>query len=155
MTLYDKALARAEEKGVIFINDHNSNDMPAVGMRLNDDMAVFINERAFKNDKERRCAVVHEVKHCEMDSFYNESTPKWIVTSIKRRVTKATAIELVSFDKVVRAYKEGIFDEHEQAEEWDIPVQYVKIVHDAYEELYPDKVNELKLYVAENFNHYA
>ena len=34
-------------------------------------------------------------------------------------------------------------------------LKYFEIVHKAYEEFYPDKVNELRLYVAENFNHYA
>ena len=154
MTPYDKTLARAEEKGILFYS-HKSKETPAMGAKLGKTLAVSIDETAFESDRERRAAIVHEVKHCEMDSFYNESTPEWIATRIERRVTKATAMELVSFDKITKTYKQGIFCEYEQAEEWDIPFQYVKIVHDAYEEFYPDKVNELKLYVAENFNHYA
>ena len=121
-----------------------------MGAKLGKIIAVSIDESAFDNDRERRSAVMHEVKHGELDCFYDENTPEWIVTSIERRVTKATAIELVSFDKVVRTYKQGIFDEHEQAEEWDIPINYVRVVHEAYEELYPDKVDELKRYIAEH-----
>ena len=154
MTPYDKTLARAEEKGILFYN-HKSKETPAMGAKLGKKLAVSIDESAFESDRERRAAVVHEVNHCETGSLYNEHTPEWVTARIERRVTKATAMELVSFDKIFDTYKQGIISEYEQAEEWDIPLHFVKVVHEAYEEVYPDKVNELKLYVAENFNHYA
>ena len=135
MTPYDKTLARAEEKGILFFS-HKSKETPAVGAKLGKTLAVSIDETAFESDRERRAAVVHEVNHCETGSLYNEHTPEWVADRIERRVTKATARDLVAFDKIVKAYRQGIFCEYEQAEEWDIPVQYVKIVHDAYEELW-------------------
>ena len=154
MTPYDKSLARAEERGIKFYY-HKSKETPAVGARLGETLAVSIDESAFDSDRERRLAVVHEVKHCEMDSFYKEGTPDWVVARIERRVTKATAMELVPFEIIFNTYRQGIFSESEQAAEWDIPLHFVKTVHEAYEEAYPDKVSELKLFVAEKFNHYA
>ena len=151
MTPYDETLARAEKQGIQF-HTHKSKKMPAVGASIDGELAVSIDESAFDTDRDRRLAIVHEIKHCETGTFYNEYTPDWIAARRERRATKETVVELVSFEKVVSSYKQGIFCEYEQAEKWDVPLHFVKTVHEVYEVLYPAEVNELKLYIAENFS---
>ena len=152
MTPYDEALARAEEKGIMFFNNHQSKDTPAVGMKCNEDMAIFINEGAFDSDRARSFAVWHEIFHCEENAFYNERTDLISAIKLEKRVIKKTIQELVPFQTVIATYKDGIFDEYEQAEKWNIPQYRIKEVHEVYERLYPDKINELKHHISENFN---
>ena len=153
MSPYEKTLARLEEKGIIFITDHDSIKTPALGLKDGNDLAIAMNEKAFKTDAERHFAVEHEVSHCDTDTFYNERTSSVFAKRLEWNAVKKTVLKIVPFEKVVSAYKCGMFTELEQAEEWGIPIWRVKDVHDAYEELYPDKVNELKRYIAESFDY--
>jgi hypothetical protein len=146
---YEKTLARAEKKNIIIDQTHESTAIPAAGIRFGGDMGIFINEKIFETDTDRRLAFTHEMAHCETNGFYNERTHESDRGKIEYTADKRTVTDLVSFKKYEKTLLSGCFSEYEQAEAWDVPQYYVCIVHRIYEQTRWDDVQHLKARVSE------
>lgn len=144
---YEKTLAKAEEKGILIIQDHVSARFPAAALRYGEDMGVFIDESAFQTDVERRLAFVHEMAHCETGGFYTELTPEDERGRIDYKANKWTVMRLVPFDIYEETIKLGYLADWEQAERWDVPTHFVPIVHRIYEHIRWKDVQRLRLLV--------
>jgi len=141
---YERTLAIAEKSGVKFFQQRLTENIPAIALRKGGKMGVFIDESAFETEVERRYAVVHEMAHCEVGSFYNESTPETECRKIDNRTQTHTIMRLVPFEMYEDAIINGCLDEHEQAEKWDIPQKYVYLVHHVYENTRSSDVQRLR-----------
>ena len=111
-------------------------------------MGIAINESSFKTAKERQLAFAHEVAHCEIGGFYTENTSLPEREKIEYRATKKTVEFLIPFNTYVKTIKNGIHNEWEQTEYWNIPHNYVSVVHQVYQTTRWDEIQALKASVA-------
>ena len=148
---YDKVLSVAENIGISVIQENAPTKIPAIALRLGKDMGVFINESAFHTDAERRLAFAHEVGHCETGGFYTELTPADERNRIEYRATKWTVMQLVSFETYKMTILEGCLTYWEQAEKWDIPLEFVSKVHEIYEKTHWNEIQALRDEVARKY----
>jgi len=146
---YEKALIRAEHKGILIDQWHTSKKVPAAAMCVEDDMGIFIDENAYQTDTERRFAFLHEMAHCETAGFYNEHTPEVEREKIEYKANKRTVAYLVPFNLYKAAIMAGYFNEYEQAEYWNVPIDFVPTIHQTYERTKWEDVQELMASTAE------
>lgn len=146
LSAYEKMILRAERKGILIDQNHVSEKIPAAALRINgEDVGIFIDERFYETDTRRRLAFAHELAHCETESFYTEATPVTKKLKSEYKANKRTVSMLVPFNLYKSAILKGILTEWEQAEYWNIPVDYVSTVHAIYERTRSDDVLQLKM----------
>jgi len=148
---YNKVLSVAENIGISVIQEHTSSKIPAIALRIGQDMGVFINESAFHTDAERRLAFAHEVGHCETGGFYTEYTPADERGRIEYRATKWALMQLVSFETYKMTILEGCLSDWEQADKWDIPLEFVPKIHEIYEKTHWEDIQVLRDEVARRY----
>lgn len=144
---YEEALIYAEDKDIYIIQAQQGSKIRAKALLLGEDMGVSINEAAFETEAERRLAFVHEVAHCETGGFYDEHTPEPERGKIDYRAKRRTVERLVSFRLYTKTILDGVLTEWEQAEIWNIPQQYVPVVHQVYESTHWEEVQKLKMHM--------
>jgi hypothetical protein len=153
LTPYEETLLKAEKKNILIDQAWDSKKIPVAGISFDGRVGIFINESAYGTERERRKAFAHEMAHCETNGFYNERTQEKERRRIENRATKRTVTYLVPFNLYKKTILAGCFDEYEQAEEWNIPQEYVCIVHQTYEATRWDEVQTLKASIAERFDY--
>ena len=141
---YEKALCTAENKNILIVQGNTSAKLSAFALRYNEDMGVFINEKAFDTDAERRLAFIHEVAHCETGGFYTEKTPREECDRIESKVNKCTVKYLVPFSVYKETILSGYLTDTEQAERWDVPLSFVPVIHQIYESTHWESVQKLR-----------
>jgi len=143
LTSYEALLDR-ESKCYIIDTDYTGTKIPAAAVRAGGIEAVFINEKAFSTDRERKLALTHEIAHIKTDGFYTEETSKKECARIEFRANKCTVLNLVPFGFYKAAILAGCHTEWEQAEYWDIPQCFVSFVHKTYEQIKWDEIQALR-----------
>lgn len=107
---------------------------------------------AYSTDCERLLALTHEMEHIERAGLYDESTPEWERKRIEFQAHKGTVEKLVCFDKYREVLLLGFFDSDEQALKWGIPEFYVKTVHEIYNRIRYEDVQNLRSELNEKFS---
>ncbi|GHU91916.1 hypothetical protein FACS1894202_14090 [Clostridia bacterium] len=65
--LTDKVIAND-----IYLNFDRENKIPAVSLKRQGMYGIFMDERAFRTESERRVALAHELGHCLADAFCDD-----------------------------------------------------------------------------------
>lgn len=120
----------AEEKGIIIEYSH----LPQTGscaLELEDLYIIGIDERDM-TEAEKRVHIAHEVGHCETGAFYNMYSPVDNRGYNENKADRWAIEKLITKDDFIKAFKSGLTEYWQLAEEFSLTEDFVKKAYEYY-----------------------
>ena len=119
----------AHDHGIV-IKDFKMRELRAVALPGG---WIAIDRRKFKNDTEYKCALAHEIGHCETDSFYNENTQEHDVDLKEHYANRYAAELLLPLSELLKAMHRGALFGHILARTHDVTREFADMVLELYD----------------------
>jgi len=123
-SLYDIA----EKKG-IHIHNYHFKKITSMSIEGN----IGIDKRKFKNSREHKTVVAHELGHCSTGSFYNIKSRFETVERMEYRANKWAVEQLIPFEEYYHALTAGIIEIWQLAEHFEVTEEFIKKTAQLYE----------------------
>lgn len=94
---------------------------------------IFLDPNKFANEIEMKCALAHEIGHCETGSFYNIHCPYDLWERCERKANKRAAEILMPLKQVIRAMHHGCTTVWALAQKFEVTEEFAQIALDIYE----------------------
>jgi hypothetical protein len=108
------------------------------------DCHIALDTKAIGTGSIGRLCLAHELGHCETNGFYTPNAPTTERGRMEYRADKWAVNHLVPFSLYCETILDGRLSEWEQAECWDVPPEYVSVVHKVYERTRLEDVQALR-----------
>ena len=96
--------------------------------------AIGMDTKQIEDSREEKARLAHELGHCMRGAFYTGISPLELREQHEYRADKWVIQNLVPFDKLLNALKQGITEIWSLAEYFDITEDYIKKALTLYEE---------------------
>lgn len=120
-----------KQEDILFI-ETDSKKQPSKAMQDLDGCAIFFNDKAFATTAKKREVLYHETGHCVTGSFYNIYSPFDIRQKHENTADRWAIKELLPFDEMRGAMREGYTEVWELAEYFDVTESFVRRAYDYY-----------------------
>ena len=95
---------------------------------------IAINPFTLTSEQNERVKLTHELGHCIQGAFYNRYSPLDIKGQHETRAKRWATNQLVPHNELVEALHSGCCELWELAEHFDVPVSFMKIAIEAYQQ---------------------
>lgn len=113
---------------------------------------IAIDRRRYKNEREFKCDIAHELGHIETGAFYNIYSPFDLREKCEHKANKRAAEILMPLEDVQRAMRRGYVTAWALAEWFDVTQDFAEMALNMYEgELIQDREQEQLVKVLARF----
>ena len=94
---------------------------------------IAIDRRKFESETEYKCALAHEIGHCETGAFYNIHTSARVRESLERLANRFAAELLVPLHALKRAMHRGLLFAEILVRIFDVTLEFIRMVLELFE----------------------
>ncbi len=124
MTLEEKLTEYAASRNTQ-VYEYELPHTRSVSARLGEFTFIGIDPRQLSEARERAVHLAHELGHCETDAFYCVYSPLSTRDKLERKATVWAITHTLPLDKLKKALADGITEEWELAEHFEVTEQFM------------------------------
>lgn len=121
------ALYRIAEANGIKIKNFDLEGDEAVSFKRKGDYIIIIDSKDVKSTAEEKVKLGHELGHCLTESFYTDSSPKYVKQKRENQANKWAIQHLISLEELNEAVQQGHTEMWDLAEYFNVDEDFMRM----------------------------